>query len=255
MRDFIIDACRTLVESPEYNDFWVLSLARDNSFEEGARSLPQKRLIDRYERAGVPSPLVTQLRIGINGNLTAILQKQAPELGHIARNQGEGSDINIGSPGHSGYGHVESKLAYECTLSKWYPIIASDYSRKLANLRSSHADAGLFLVVFFVECPTLDYPAGRWIDTNKPSQARHTYVTNSGISDQFGKLLRQIGRSPSWPSHTPHDSNLHAPRDAAIMEPMASVFGTLLSPPWKIRPEQCFSKARAGVALWEYPRT
>src|SRR2546430_833675 len=102
----------------------------------------------------IPDHLLEQMRSGINGNLACILKKQSPELGHVERNKWAGHDLIIGAPRSHGYGLVEIKLVYECTEPKYYNDIARDYLEKLATARQKHSDARLFLVVFFVECPS-----------------------------------------------------------------------------------------------------
>ncbi len=162
MRDSVSKACQTLLGEPYFNDFWLLSMVRDNSFEEGNAG-PHRRLIDRYKLAGVPVPLLDLLRRGINGNLATVLGRERSTLGPVLHNQGEGHDFYVGPDPFdpAGHGCVESKLAYECTYQSYYKRIGGDYRTKLANTRRIDPGGDLFLVVFFVEVPSLDYPAGR----------------------------------------------------------------------------------------------
>jgi hypothetical protein len=89
------------------NEFWILAGLSDSSYEEGVRNAHFARVVRAYAEAGVPDVWLEQLRLGINGNLCAIIQDQLPSGYSVRRNQGRGQDVLITDEAVTDFGRIE----------------------------------------------------------------------------------------------------------------------------------------------------
>ena len=242
-------ACKKLLD--DYNDFWVLAGVTDCSFEEGTRSDDFVKPCDSYADAGVTSPLLDQLRAGVNGNLATILSEHCV-AGSVVRNKWRGQDLHFQSSPEAAVAFAEVKLVFDCTLPKFYDLVAHDWD-KLRAVQAGGFQGDLFLAVFFLQLPRHEYPGGRWYGSAKESPRRSRYLMFPGIATQYAEVRRRLPDAPAWPGEPPYvrplssaltmvDAGVFNRRYASILEPDA---------PWQFDPAEHLIEAAAGVAVWQ----
>lgn len=143
------------------------------------------------------------------------------------------------------------KQVYDLTYSKYYPAVAGDRDKLLAERAAGTAD-DLLQVVFFLQLPNFQYPAGRWYG-HKSCPGRGSYEVAVGIHQQYGRLVPALGPC-TWPAGGPEIVELLAPATADEIEFAARWLRSVFEPNvgWQFSPAQHLAEAKAGVAIWSW---
>jgi hypothetical protein len=248
--DTLTAACSKLLV--DYNDFWVLAGVTDCSFEEGTRSHDFRAPCESYRNAGVSGALLDQLIAGVNGNLAAILANTCV-CGSVRRNKWKGQDLGFQASKEAPEALAEVKLVFDCTLPRFYELVAADW-HKLVAVRQSGYSGDLFLAVFFLQMPRHDYPAGRWYGkTELPRRAR--FVKFSGIDAQFAQVRKSLHVAPVWPDEPPFVQSLSPTLTMASADVFDRRYSHVLSTAerWQFDPAVHLQEAAVGVAVWQLP--
>lgn len=198
MINVLQQACDRLLAE---HQFWILAGLTDRSFEEGERNAAFREAVDWYDGAGLPAPLSAKLRMGINVNLAHALRAlddPPPNIEHTSTRSGKYPDVCYGHNADGSATIVEVKPAYDMTMPKWYPIIAAD-GEKLINFRAQGHASHLLQVVFFLQLPNFDYPAGSWYGSHRKCPGRSAYPGFRGIQRQYAQLRRYLPE-PTYPA-------------------------------------------------------
>jgi hypothetical protein len=230
--------------------FWVLSALTDRSYEEGDRNHGFSEAVSFYERAGVATEALSEMRLGINGNLRDLCAAGLPP-GHLAqRNKWVGQDLRFFDPTGVEQARAEIKPLYDLTLDKHYWTTAADYD-KLVRVRGEGFAGRLFLGVFFIQLPNYCYGPGRWY--GKPyTKRRDQYSGTWGIAAQYRKLRAALRLPPRWPDgDAPHVEDVGWPGGWAKLDEW---FHGIHQPSgnWQFRPA-CLDGAAIAMAVWECP--
>jgi hypothetical protein len=247
----LAEGCRNLVS--KFTNFWVLAALTEASFEEGVRNQRFKRYVASYQSVGIPDELLTQLRLGTNGNLKLVLERQNTHFGNVTRTTGKGQDLSY-FPSHGNREtKIEVKLVYDCTYAKYYNSVADDWN-KLVRVRNEGFTGDLFLVVFFTQLPCYDYPPGTSSRTQEKSLGRRRHLVNCGITAQYRELLRRLTREPAWPLEAPHIHKLSLPTTSILATVGAWLRADWIpDEPWQFVPALHLAEAAVGVAIWQIP--
>src|SRR5947209_2828816 len=100
--------------------FWVLAALTDRSYEEGDRNHEFSEAVSFYERAGVASEVLSEMRLGINGNLRDLCAEGLPSGHLVQRNKWRGQDLRFFDPTGIEQARAEIKPLYDLTLDKHY---------------------------------------------------------------------------------------------------------------------------------------
>jgi len=237
--------------SRSFNDFWLLAALTERSFEEGDRNRVFRESVVSYENAGVTGPLISQLRGGINERLASAIQQTGLAADPVMRNPSKGSDLKFSTRNTGTPVEIEVKMIYDMTFKKYYTSIVDDI-RKLEALRIAGFPGELFLIVFFIQLPGMDYPAGTWYQ-NKPCKSRSGFLVVSGIQDQYKCLREQMTKAPIWPNAEPLPAYRLVHPTAEVSEHLLMRwFESVFQPrgPWKFTAATHLRDAAVGVAIW-----
>lgn len=139
------------------------------------------------------------------------------------------------------------------TSGKYYAEVAED-RRKLLQHQQSYPEDDIYQVVFFVQLPHFDYPAGIWYG-HKRCKARGEYLVAKTLSSQYDRVVRNIGRDATWPGTCPLIQKLTWPQ-AGIREGVVSGWFQQVFEPFdglaEFSPAQHLKDAAVGTAIWEY---
>jgi hypothetical protein len=146
---------------------------------------------------------------------------------------------------------MESKQVYDLTLGKYYPKVGEDRDKLLA-LGSSMPGVGLYQVVWFIQLPAYDYPAGRWYG-HKDCPGRTRYLVRSGIESQYAAVRSMLGEA-TWPETGPLVVSLEDLAEAAVAKAAKRWMKQIFAPAsaWKFDPKRHLLGAAIGVAAWKH---
>lgn len=251
-------ACERLIE--EQPDFWTLAGLTERSFEVGSAPKFSESLA-HYRAAGVSEQLATTLAAGINRSLARMVEQCAPSVGAVrynAANKGVIPDLCFGPVGERSETIAEVKLVYDFTGADWYGEkgVTGDAS-KLRAMRREGFVGHLIQIVFFVQLPGLEYPAGDWYPPTWASWRSRTEMLRRcfpGIPAQYARLRRHMTAAPAWPpGDAPHVQSLPKP-SPELSATIERFYGRVFRPscPWRFDASAHLADAAVGVAIWKH---
>ena len=238
MLESLINACKTLVGAPEYNNFWVLSLARDDGF---------KRVIGRPPRSGssagtsgqvFPSIYSPSCDSGSTEICSTVLRGQSPGPGHVgSATQAKAPTSSSGIPGFSGFGLVESKLAYECTLR-------STTSASPRIIRASSRESGETTPTRVCSSRCSSWNAPLWITRRAVGGSEESIASQARLpKEQRYRVSVRHGGGQDRPEpvvavRRPTHKQSPCSQDSSVCGPMVSLLEDQFIPaaPWRFDP-------------------
>lgn len=260
MLPIVQEACDAFIlGSPE---FWLIAGAMDVSFEAGSNARFRHQ-IDILSSCGCPATAVARLLDGVNGNIARLIEAQHPELGPFHANAGRNGhfrpDVWFGIPNSLGETVVEIKAIYEMTMPKFYSLAGShcvaDDRAKLMAIRQAEQDfiGNLIQLVFFLELPNYDYPAGESLHRQgwKRHKPRKHYRRFETIEQQFEELRKYLP-PPTFPSCDAPNVSVVPPPTLEIAEALRRWCEKTYRPDeqWCLQVEH-MTGVRVGYAIWE----
>lgn len=242
----LIESCKTLLA---HDDFWLAAGITNQSYEEGTRNASFKKSVDAFEDTGASAKLLKELRAGINGNLTAILNT-SPSLTELAtQKKSHGHDIRFCTAEREAI--VEIKLLYDTANTDQFHTAVPKDADKLNSVRA--AGRSLFQVVFFVQMPRYSYPTGEWYKGGKWAKARQVQP-HRGIATQFSMLEPHMPSAPVWPGAPPYIRELRFPGVEVDAHFLRRWFEFVFAPDtdWAFDAHEHLRDAAVGCAVWQY---
>jgi hypothetical protein len=247
MRDLIICAATQLLR--DRDSFWFWSSITDRGIEEGSRNRHLAESVATIRASGCDHAVCDEVAGGINAKLASILESIGPSYS-IKTFPNRGRDIVIYATDGTPIAAVEVKHVFDLTESKYYANVAADRD-KLLGFRGEHPTTALFLIVYFVQLPGANYPAGLWYG-KKDCRARSGYAGTRGVVAQYRQVMTRLG-SATWPESPPEMCTLPVP-SAAEAAALAQWYGQVFAPcsEWRFDAKEYFRGAAIGVAIWHF---
>lgn len=175
MLNLLRDCCEVLLRGDD--DFWVTAALTGCSYETNGPEFC--RVVRSLAPFGLPAGLSARLLKGVNGNLAALVETRHPHLHPFSPNKswrGIRPDLHFGTPGTNGEVLAEEKGIHDLTEKKFYgggghSHCAANDRNKLLKIRASGFQGQLFQIVFFLQLPEFERPAGTWKRTLKRPEA------------------------------------------------------------------------------------
>lgn len=220
---------------------WLLNAITDWSYEEGgAPGFSAYTYL--FEQTGTPSPIANTMRLGINGWLDRAFHSAGLDVTN--RRKSHGYDFSVQGTNNR-TADIESKLSYDCTLSKYYGEISHDRERLLES-KADHA----YQVVYIVSLPNYWYPAGVW--NGKSHKARET--KHLGIMAQWNAIRSNISAPTVFEGGQPLVLPFDEEVKSSAVGYLKAYFNHVYRPntSWDFSIDQHLRDASVGIALWQW---